>query len=75
MNGGESTFSRLARISGVLLILGLAVEAVSLHWVHPIAFIVFVLGGGIFLVAGVLVFLYAVVFESSPANPNNSRAN
>ncbi len=46
---------RRLRISGVLLLLGLFVEAPSLRWSHPTAFLVFLFGGGVFLAAGILV--------------------
>jgi hypothetical protein len=75
MNSGENGFLRLARVSGILLVTGLAIEAISLHWVHPIAFIAFALAGGALLAAGVLLFLYALVFESSPSNSISSGAN
>ena len=52
-------FPRAFRISGVLLVLGLCIEAISLRWIHPLAFIAFFVIGGSFLAAGVLLFLYA----------------
>jgi hypothetical protein len=57
--------SRFFRLSGMLLILGLFTEAVSLHWIHPIAFMAFVLIGGAFLAAGVLLYLYSLVSSSA----------
>jgi hypothetical protein len=63
-------FPRALRVSGIFLILGLCTEAVSLFWVHPIAFIAFFVVGGTFLGAGVLLFLYSLVsFPSSAAKP------
>jgi hypothetical protein len=62
-------FPRALRISGVLLVLGLCTEAISLLWVHPIAFIAFFVVGGTSLGAGVLLFLYSIVFfRSSPGS-------
>jgi polyferredoxin len=49
------------RISAVLLILGLLIEAFSLHWAHPTAFVVFVGIGGTMIGAGILLFLYSVL--------------
>jgi hypothetical protein len=59
--------SRSLRIAGLLLLLGLLTEAISLHWSHPLAFIVFVCLGGVFLCAGVLLYLYSLV-SSAPAS-------
>jgi hypothetical protein len=53
--------SRMFRLSGSLLIAGLLTEAVSLHWVHPLAFMGFILIGGAFLASGALLFLYTLV--------------
>jgi hypothetical protein len=54
-------FQKALRISGVLLLLGLCTEAISLIWVHPIAFILFFVVGGALLAAGILLFLYSLV--------------
>jgi hypothetical protein len=54
-------FSKAFRISAVLLLLGLCVEAISLRWVHPIAFILFFVAGGSLIAAGVLLYLYSLV--------------
>ena len=47
--------------SGILVILGLLVEILCLLWSRPIAFVVFLGGGGLFLGLGVLVYLFALV--------------
>jgi hypothetical protein len=52
---------RQIRISGVLLVIGLIIEAISLAWAHPTAFIVFFVFGGLSMAAGMLLFLYSVV--------------
>ena len=48
-------------MSGILVILGLLVEALTLIWKHPISFYLFAFVGGGFLLSGVIVFLYALV--------------
>jgi len=40
---------------------GLVIEAVSLGWRHPTAFLLFVLVGGAAMAAGILLFLYSIV--------------
>lgn len=74
MNGGESKLSRPFRISGILLIAGLCVEALSLFWVHPLAFLSFFIAGGVLLGAGVLLYLYSIVFHPSATIPSDSRS-
>jgi hypothetical protein len=53
------------RVSGILLILGLLVEALSLHWNTALAFMSFVVIGGFLVAAGILLFLYSLVSSSS----------
>jgi Flp pilus assembly protein protease CpaA len=62
--------SRRLRISGILVILGLLVEALCLVWSKPIAFVVLVCMAGALIGLGVLFFLYSLV--SSPPHPTNS---
>ena len=57
----SSSMERRIRIAGVLLVIGLVIEAVSLAWAHPTAFIVFFVFGGLSLAAGMLLYLHAVV--------------
>lgn len=51
---------RRLRISGLLVGLGLAVEALTMAWSHPTAFLVFLLLGGTMVGLGVLLYLYAI---------------
>jgi hypothetical protein len=61
MKSNAKGISRHLRISGILLILGLAIEALSLMWGKPLAFLLFICIGGMFVLAGILVYLYALV--------------
>lgn len=56
---------RRLRISGVLVITGLLLEAVCLLWSRPIAFVVLVAFGGALIGLGVLFFLYSLVSPST----------
>ena len=69
MPSGDSLNRRL-RISGILVIIGLLVEALCLVWSRPIAFVVLVCLGGALIGLGVLLFLYSLV--SGPAHPANT---
>jgi TRAP-type C4-dicarboxylate transport system permease small subunit len=68
-------FPRAFRISGVLLVLGLCTEAISLHWVHPLAFIAFFVVGGTLLAAGVLLFLYSLLAIPSAPDTHDPEAH
>jgi predicted membrane channel-forming protein YqfA (hemolysin III family) len=74
MNTTGRKFSLSFRLSGVLLIVGLCIEAISLFWVHPLAFLAFFVIGGVFLAAGVLLYLSSIIFHPSQTNPNDSRS-
>ena len=49
------------QLAGILLIVGLLVEAVCLLWARPLAFILLVGLGGFLGVAGIVLYLYSLV--------------
>jgi uncharacterized membrane protein YczE len=53
--------SRRLRLAGILVALGLLVEAATMYWPHPTAFLVFLGVGALLVAAGVLVYLVALV--------------
>ncbi|HMI51181.1 MAG TPA: hypothetical protein VK525_06700 [Candidatus Saccharimonadales bacterium] len=53
------------QVAGTLIILGLAVEAACLLSSRPIAFVILASFGSLLISAGVLLFLYALVFLES----------
>jgi hypothetical protein len=57
--------ARRLRVSGIFLLLGLAIEVVSLLWSHPTSFLVFTTVGGLFLFLGFLAYLFSLVFTRS----------
>jgi hypothetical protein len=69
VTGNGSTVERRLRVSGILIVLGLLVEALSLVRIHPLAFLGFVFIGGGLLVSGVATFLYSLV----PVAPTDER--
>ena len=54
---------RRIQISGILILIGLLIELISLNWSHPTAFLLFVMIGGVFIVAGILFYLYTLVAQ------------
>jgi hypothetical protein len=57
----ERTLDRRLQVSSVLVLVGLLIEAVSLRWDHPTAFLLFFIAGGAALAAGMLWFLVSIV--------------
>ena len=57
---------RRLRISGMLIVLGLLLEALSLIRIHPLAFLGFMFVGGGFLIAGIAMYLYSLVSITAP---------
>ena len=53
-------FDRKLQVSGIILILGLVVEALCLLGHGPIAFIVFAGLGGFLFAVGILLYLYSL---------------
>jgi hypothetical protein len=69
------SMERRLRISGIMVILGLLVEALCLVWSKPIAFVVLVCIGGALIGVGVLFFLYSLLSVSShPAGSTGAAA-
>ena len=58
------SMDRRLRTSGLLLISGLLVEGLCLLWARPVAFVVLVGLGGALIAAGVLFFLYSLLFAA-----------
>lgn len=61
---------RKLRMSGILVILGLVVEALSLCWNNAFSFMSFVVVGGLLFASGILLFLYSLVSPKTPALDN-----
>jgi hypothetical protein len=65
MNMEAAAIGRSLRLPGILLILGLAVELISLLWAKPLAFIVFAFVGGALFLGGIFLYLYSLVATRS----------
>jgi hypothetical protein len=61
MTSSANPMENRIQIAGIILIIGLAIEALCLLWARPISFVIFVAAGGLFLFAGVVVFLFSLV--------------
>ncbi len=59
--------SRRLKLAGLLVALGLIVEALTMFWRHPTAFLVFLFLGALLVVAGVLLYLLTIAtYAPSP---------
>ena len=52
---------RRRQVAGVLIVLGLVIEALCLIWTTPIAFVIFVAIGGLLMFVGIVLYLYSLV--------------
>ena len=57
----EEFITKRVRIAGVLILLGLVIESLSLMWNHPLSFITFLAVGGLLLGAGIVVYLFMLL--------------
>ncbi len=57
----EARLHTRLRVAGFLVVSGLAVEIASFFWVHPIAFMSFLVIGCGFLGLGIVVFLWTLL--------------
>lgn len=62
----KDSMERRLQLAGILILLGLLVEAFCLFWTRPIGFVLFVGIGGLLLALGVLLYLLAVLSRQSP---------
>jgi hypothetical protein len=71
----EIQIEQALRISGILLILGIAVEIISLLWEKPLAFLLFVGIGGPLTFVGIVLYLYSLLplaLETPPQPPSKN---
>ena len=61
-NGVRNGAARKLRLAGILIVLSLLVQSFSLEWSHPLAFVVFLFIGGLLLLAGLVVYLWTLLF-------------
>lgn len=70
MTDADPRLVRRLRLAGLLVSLGLLIEAATLFWPHPTAFLAFLLLGGVLVAAGVILYLFAIA--TNPAAPRGS---
>jgi predicted membrane channel-forming protein YqfA (hemolysin III family) len=63
------------RLSGIFIVLGLAVQALSLLWNHPLSFIAFITVGGLLLAVGIVLYLLTVVNTAAATSEEKATAD
>jgi hypothetical protein len=66
----DNPMEKRLRIAGVLVLTGLLVELVALHWVHPAAFLMLAFVGIPIMSLGIAIYLYSLI--SLPTSPNGT---
>jgi hypothetical protein len=61
MIGNVSRLQRKLKTAAYLLTAGLAVEGITLLWAHPTSFLLFTGLGGLLVLAGIAIYLKAIV--------------
>jgi len=61
---------RLLQVSSFLVMVGLALEIVSLLWFHPLSFVLFAFLAASLIGLGILVYLVSLVFIAAPPAAN-----
>lgn len=65
---------RRIRLAGLLIVLGLISQLVTFLWIHPLAFMAFLLLGCPLVAAGILIYLYSLVTTESSESKTSSRS-
>ncbi len=73
MKFGGLGIQTFIRIASALIIVGAAVELVSLRWVHPLAFVLFAFVAVSLIGLGILIYLASLVFAVSTTGENPGR--
>ena len=60
------SIERRIRWAGILIVLGLLLQMLTLLWTHPLAFMCFLMIGCPLVAAGMLLFLYSLVSHQAP---------
>ena len=61
MTTKRTGIERRLQIAGMLIVVGMLVELISLLWSHPVAFLIFIMVGGVFIIAGVGYYLTSLI--------------
>ena len=58
------TFEERIQAAGVLVLMGLLVELMTIFWLHPFSFMIFIAAGFTLTLAGIALYAYAAVHRT-----------
>lgn len=67
MSSVDPKLTRRLKLSGGLIASGLVVEALTVEWTHPTAFLAFLMVGGTLVALGVVLYLFAIASSGGTA--------
>ena len=62
----DTLIERRIRWSGILIVVGLILQMLTLLWTHPLAFVCFLLVGCPLVGAGIFCYLYSLASPGTP---------
>ena len=74
----DGMVSKKLRTAGIFIILSLLVQAFSLVWNHPLAFVAFLFLGGLLLLIGLGMYVWSLLFpvpQPAASSITNERQN
>jgi polyferredoxin len=57
----SNSLDKRLRLAGILIVIGLLIQALSLLWNHPLSFIAYLVIGGLSVAIGIVVYLLTLV--------------
>ena len=69
------TIERRIRYAGILIAAGLVIQLITFVWVHPLAFMAFILMSCPLVAIGILLFLYSLVATQSSDVDETNRSH
>ena len=63
MTDTQARIEKRLKLAGILLITGLAIQALTLSWNHPLSFLAFMFVASPLVLLGILIYLYSIVTE------------
>lgn len=57
----EHVIHKKLRLAGILIAVGLVMEAVTLVWNHPLSFLAFLVAGVLLMLLGMALYLWTIV--------------
>ena len=66
---------RRIRYAGILIAAGLVIQLITFVWVHPLAFMAFILMSCPLVAIGILLYLYSLVANQSSEANTDSRSD